>query len=138
MKRLVSFAASLLLIGSASLALAQDATPTAGNPTPGAAKMKIRNPKMKLIMDRFQMQEARIAAGLKNGKLTTLEANSLKDKLKDLRIEIKTDFQQNKQAGQRGLTDDQIQQINTELDANSAAIHDEKQAGAASATPTNP
>jgi hypothetical protein len=142
MKRLALFTASLLLIGSSGLALAQDATPTAGNtPAPGT---KIRNPKVKMIMDRFQKQESRIAMGVKNGKLTADEATALKDKLKAIHAEMKADFEQNKQAGQKGLTDDQIKQVNTELDANSTAIHDEKQgaavpaASSSASTPTNP
>ena len=139
MKRLVSFAASLLLIGSTGLALAQVTTPVAGDSTPGAEGTRIRNPKMKMIVDRIKLQEDRIAMGVKNAKLTADEAAALKAKLVSIRDEIKADFKLNRENGQKGITDDQIKQINTELDANSAAIHDEKQGAAAPAsTPANP
>ncbi len=148
-KRLVGFAASLLLISSTSLVLAQDATPAADTPvatasaaaTPAAADnhgKRVMSPEMKEIHDRIKLQEDRIAAGVKNTKLTSDEAAALTAKLKAIREEIRADFKQNKESGQKGLTDDQKTQINSELDANSAAIHDIKQDAAAASTPTNP
>jgi hypothetical protein len=139
MNRLVSFAASLLLIGSTGLALAQDATPTAGSPAPsGTPSMRVRNPKVKEIIDRIKLQRDRIAVGVKNGKLTADEATTLNEKLKSIGEEMRSDFKANKAAGQKGLTDDQIAQVNSELDANSTAIHDDKQDAAAPAASTTP
>ena len=136
MKRLASLAASLLMIVSTGLALAQVTTPVAGGPTPGEA-VRIRNPKIKIIIDRIRLQEDRIAMGVKNLKLTADEAAALRAKLVAVRNEIQSDFRANHESGQKGLTDDQLKQINTELDANSAAIHDDKQGADASAgTPT--
>ncbi len=138
MKRWMMLAVSLLLMGSTGLALAQDSTPAAGNTAPSETPhMRVRNPKVKLILDRMKLQRDRIEVGVKNGKLTADEAATLKAKLKEIGEEMRTDFQQNKAAGQKGLTDDQITQINRELDANSTAIHDDKQDAAAAAAPAN-
>jgi hypothetical protein len=148
MKRFVGFAASLMLIGSTSLVLAQDSTPAAtpDASTPAAATpapagnhgKRVMSPEMKEIHDRIKLQEDRIAAGVKNGKLTSDEAAALTAKLKSIREELRADFKQNKESGQKGLTDDQKAQINGELDANSAAIHDIKQDAAEASTPANP
>jgi hypothetical protein len=140
MKRLVWFAASLLMISTTSLALAQDATPAAGTPAPSENHgWKNASPAMKEIHDRIKLQQDRIAAGVQKGTLTADQASALKEKLKAIHEEIKADFEQNKQNGQKGLTDDQKTQIKSELDANSAAIKDEKQDSSAPAsTPANP
>jgi hypothetical protein len=140
MKCLVWFAASLLLISSTSLVLAQDATPVAATPAPSEHHdWKNASPEIKEIHDRIKLQEDRIAAGVKKGTLTADQASALNEKLKAIHEEIKADFKQNKESGQKGLTDDQKTQIKSELDANSAAIKDEKQDAAAPAsTPTNP
>jgi len=133
MRRLASLAASFLMIVPTGLALAQVTTPAAGGPTPGEA-VRIRNPQIKMIIDRIRLQEDRIALGVKNLKLTVDEAAALRAKLVAVRNEIQADFKTNHASGQRGLTEDQLKQINTELDANSAAIHDDKQGS--DATPT--
>src|SRR5665213_553742 len=137
MRHVALFAASLMLISSTSLILAQDTTtPVASTPAPSENPgNRVMSPAMKEIHDRIKLQEDRIAAGVKNGKLTSDEAAALTAKLKAIREEIKADFMQNKQSGQKGLTEDQKTQIKSELDANSTAIHDEKQGSAA--TPAN-
>ena len=141
MKRLVWFAASLMLVSSTSLVLAQDATPDAATPAPLENHgWKNASPEMKAIHDRVKLQEDRIAKGVQNKSLTGDEATALNAKLKDIREEIRADFKQNKENGQKGLTSGQITQINSELDANSTAIHDDKHdtSAPAASTPANP
>ncbi len=120
MKRLVSFAASLLLIGSTGLALAQDSTPVAASTTPTHAWKK--NPVMEKIHEQIKSQKALIAADLKNGKLTADTAAPLNDKLKSIEEEIRADFKENRESGTKGLTPDQLQAINDELAANNGVI----------------
>ncbi len=139
MNRLFSLAASLLLISCTGLALAQDTPPAAGNPAPSTTPtFRGRNPQVREISDRIKLQQDRIAAGVKNGKITADEATALNEKLKSIREELRADFKQNKESGQKGLTDQQVQQLKQELDANSSAIHDLKQDATAAATPANP
>jgi hypothetical protein len=150
MKRFALLAASLLF--TAGLALAQDTTTTPAasapdstapgtapapdtTPAPAEKGKRVMSPEMREIHDRIKLQEDRIAAGVKNGKLTADEAAALTAKLKSIREEIKSDWTQNKASGQKGLTGDQKAQIKSELEANSAAIKDDKQD--ATATPAN-
>jgi hypothetical protein len=113
MKPLFSFAASLLLIASTSLAFAQDAATT-----PGEHSHKGKNP----LFEKIKAQEVLIAADIKNGKLTTDTAAPLNSKLQSIKDEIKTDFTANKANGTRGLTEDQKTAIAKELEANGTGI----------------
>lgn len=123
MNRSFLFAAALLWMGSTGLALAQDATPVPGNRHHSG---RVQNPQVKAIMDRITLQKGRIDVGVKNGKLTADQASALNAALKSIYDEIHADFKQNREAGQKGLTEAQITQLNQELDANSTAIHDGK------------
>jgi hypothetical protein len=136
MKRVLFFAASWLFIGLTGLALAQDATPVAGHPA-GQSAMKWDNPRFAEIHQRMRNQRERIAAGLKSGKLTQDQAKTLENKVEAVRGQMRSDFQQNKQSGQKGLTDEQFQQLNQMLDDSSLAIFGDKH-GDSSATSTNP
>lgn len=136
MKGITSFAASLLFIGSTGLVLAQDATPVTGHPAAQSA-MKWDNPHFAEIHSRMRNQRERIAAGLKSGKLTQDQAKALEDKVEAVRGQMRSDFEQNKQSGQKGLTDGQFQQLNQMLDDSSQAIFGDKH-GDSSATPANP
>jgi hypothetical protein len=135
MKKFI-FLAAALFIGPSGLALAQDSTPVAGNPTPQAG-MKGEHPRFTEIHDRIMKQRARIEEGVKSGKLTSDQAQTLRDQVKAVGAQMRSDFQQNKQSGQKGLTDEQVQQLNQMLDESSKAIFGEKNEGAA-ATPTTP
>ncbi len=131
MKRIITFVALLLLIGSTGLAFAQNATPGA------QPSMKWDNPHFTEIHTRMKNQRERIAAGLKSGKLTQDEAKTLENKIEAVRIQMRSDFQQNKQSGQKGLTDEQFQQLNQLLDESSLAIFGDKH-GDTSTPSTNP
>jgi hypothetical protein len=128
------FLAATLFIGSA--ALAQDSTPVASNPTPQAG-MNGEHPRFTEIHNRIMKQRARIEEGVKSGKLTADEAKTLRDQVKAVGEQMRSDFEQNKQSGHKGLTDEQVQQLNQMLDESSQAIFGDKHEGAA-ATPTNP
>jgi hypothetical protein len=134
MKRLASFAVSVLFIGSTGLALAQDATPVTGTTAATSSPVtKGKHPHFDEIHGRMKEQRERIMAGVKSGKLTKDEAKSLMEKVKAVGEQMKSDFQQNKQNGQKGLTDEQVQQLNQMLDDNSKAIYGEKHDGDATA-----
>ncbi len=128
MKRFISFAA-LLLLSTTGLALAQNTTPVA------QPVMKWDNPRFTEIHTRMKNQRTRIAQGLKSGKLTQDEAKTLQNKIEAVRGQMRSDFQQNKQSGQKGLTDQQFQQLNQMLDDSSLAIFGDKHGDA---TPANP
>ncbi len=128
--------ASALFVAATGLALAQDAAPTAANPARQPV-MKGDHPRFTEIHDRMKEQRARIEAGVKSGKLTQDEAKALREKVKAVGEQMRSDFQQNKQSGQKGLTDGQVQQLNQMLDENSKAIFGEKHEDA-SVTPANP
>src|SRR5579863_3864087 len=133
MKRILPLAVSLVLMGS-SLAFAQDSTPVAENTSPAVAPgaqptAMGKHPRFDEIHGRIKEQRIRIAAGVKSGKITRAEAKVLLDKVKTVGDQMKADFQQNKQSGQKGLTDEQVQQLNQMLDDNSKAIYSEKHDG---------
>jgi hypothetical protein len=141
MKNLLSIAVSVLLMGS-GLAFAQDSTPVAGNTAPAVAPgtqpaAMGKHPRFDEIHGRIKEQRMRIAAGVKSGKLTKDEAKVLLDKVKTVADQMKSDFQQNKQSGQKGLTDEQVQQLNQMLDDNSKAIYGEKHEGDSAAPSTD-
>jgi hypothetical protein len=136
MKRIIFFAASLLFMGSTGLALAQDATPVSGHPA-AQPVMKWDNPHFIEIHSRMKNQRERIVAGLKSGKLTQDEAKTLENKVEAVRGQMRSDFEQNKQSGQKGLTDEQFQQLNQMLDDSSQAIFGDKHGDTAVAS-TNP
>lgn len=136
MKCLISFAASLLLIGSTGLALAQSATPVTSHPV-NQPVMKWDNPHFVEIHTRMKNQRERIVSGLKSGKLTQDQAKALENKVEAVRGQMRSDFEQNKQSGQKGLTDEQLQQLNQMLDESSLAIFGDKH-GDTAAAPANP
>jgi ABC-type transporter Mla subunit MlaD len=67
-------------------------------------------------------QQDGINVGLKNGSLTKGQAKDLSAKVKAVKDQVRSDFKQNRENGQKGLTDDQVQQLNKMLDENAAAI----------------
>ncbi len=129
MKRIIFFTASWLLISSTGLALAQDAAPT--------NQPARNNPHLAEIHTRIKNQRERIAAGLKSGKLTQDQAKTLKDKVEAAQGQMRTYFLQNRQSGQKGMTDEQFQKLNQMLDESSLAIFGDKH-GDASAEPASP
>ncbi len=142
MKNTLSIVVSLVLMGF-GLAFAQDSTPVAGNTAPGTQPAAMGNhPRFDEIHGRIKEQRERIMAGVKSGKLSKVEAKVLMGKVKAVGDQMKSDFQQNKQNGQKGLTDEQVQRLNQMLDDNSKAIYGEKHEGDSTApsatTPTNP
>jgi hypothetical protein len=72
---------------------------------------------------RLEKQRKRIMAGVKSGKLTKDEAKALHEKVKSIREELWADVKQNEK---KELTEEQYQQLNQELNANSTAIKDDK------------
>jgi len=133
MKRLVSFVVSLLLAGFTGLAFAQDNT-TAGTGSPAAsAAPAVPAHPGKVIAERIKNQYKRIREGVKSKKLTKDEAKDLKSKVDAVRDQLKSDASQDKQSGEKKITDDQYNQLKQMLDDNSKAIHDEKNDGATDA-----
>ncbi len=116
MKKIVSFAASLLFIGATGLAFAAETTAPAPKPV-------IHHPRIHEVHDRMKDQEARIKEGLKSGKLTPAQAKALRDVLKSVQAQMEADYKTN---GKRELTDDQKKQLNQMLDENSKTIYGEK------------
>ncbi|HTA75594.1 MAG TPA: hypothetical protein VK791_00385 [bacterium] len=115
MKSIAAFTASMILVGSTCIAMAQDATP-------GTGSKHTRNPAVEKIFKTIKTQKNQITADVTNGKLTADMANTINAKLKSIEDEIKADFKQNKKNGTRGLTDSQIETLNQELTANAANI----------------
>jgi hypothetical protein len=130
MDRFYAFICSALLMGSAGLALAQDATPVASPATAPVASpiaavqpgVKAGNhPRIAEVRERLQRQRGRITAAVKAGKLTKAEAKPLWEKVKSIRMEMLADI---KSDGKTELTEAQYKQLNDELNANSEAIKD--------------
>jgi hypothetical protein len=115
MKSIAAFTASMILVGSTCLAMAQEATPGSGHKHP-------RNPAVEKIFETIKTQKNQITADVNSGKLTSDLASTINAKLKSIEDEIKADFKQNKENGTRGLTDAQISTLNQELTANAANI----------------
>lgn len=126
MKRLLSIAASFLLIGFAGSVLAQDSNPPAGSATSASA---IPNKPIKVIQWRIKNQYKRIHRAAKANKITHAEAKELKSKLVSIHMQLKTDLTDNKKTGVKKLTDDQYNQLKQMLDDNSKAITDGKNDG---------
>ena len=126
MKYLVLLTASLLMLGSTGMALAQYDSLVAQTPSATIAPAFTGNPKVKEIVDRIKLQRARIDAAMADGKLLADPGAELKKKLLAIRLELQTDFSQNKKNGREGLTDDQIKQLNAELNENLTAIRKAK------------
>ena len=138
MKKILSLTSTLLFVGAAGIAFSQTnistpaaSTAPAADATPMKTMEKGDHPRIKAIWERVRNQNERIKAGVKNGKLTKEEAVTLHSKVKSIREEMQSDIQSN---GKRELTEDQFNQLNQELDANSTAIHDEKSEGTTSTT----
>jgi hypothetical protein len=136
MKRLLSFAVSLLLMGSTGLVLAQDAAPAttdspAANAPAAQGAKKGGHPRIKEVRARIQDQYKRVHEGIKAKKITKDEAKDLKAKIDAVRGQMKADIQQN---GKKELTEDQLNQLNQMLDDNSKAIYGEKHDGDAAAS----
>jgi polyhydroxyalkanoate synthesis regulator phasin len=137
MKHLGLFAVSLFWACSTGWALAQVSTPVSGNtPAVNAPAAMGKHPRFDEIHGRMKEQRERILEGVKTGKITKDEAKPLMEKVKAVGEQMKSDFQQNKQSGQKGLTDEQVQQLNQILDENSKAIYGEKHGG--NDTPADP
>jgi hypothetical protein len=127
MNRLVSFAASLLLLSSMGLAWAQDTATVAENATPAITPIFNEDkPHLKELVGQLKLQTDRVEAGVANGNITENEAAALRLKLKAMRDELRADVMQKHQNGLKLLPDDQIQRLKSELEANSMAIHDKK------------
>ncbi len=143
MKKILSLTSALLFAGAAGILLAQNDTSTpaaatapSAEATPMSPMGKGNHPMIKELHGRFEEQNMRIKAGVKNKKLTKDEAKALHAKVKSIREEMQSDIKAN---GDGKLTSDQSKQLNQELDDNSTAIHDQKAEGStdsgASATP---
>ena len=126
MKRLILFAASLLLMGSTGIVWAQYDTLSSSSATASSTPVSTANPQVRDIADRIKLQEARITAAMSNGKLLAGPAADLRKNLAVIRLELQTDIRQNRKNGQSGLTDGQIQQLNSELNANLTALRQDK------------
>lgn len=135
MKLLVLFVASLLLTGSTGMALAQYDTLAASSPTASSTPAFKSNPQVKEIADRIKLQEARITAAMSDGKLLAGPGEDLRKKLSAIRLELQVDIRQNRKNGQQGLTGDQIQQLNSELNANLTTLRQDKHDIASPANP---
>ena len=94
--------------------------------------VKGEHPRIREIHERLQRQRSRIAAALKTGKLTKEEAKPLWQKIKSIREELVADVKSNNKTE---LTDQQYQQLNSELNANSEAIKDGQSEGGSSSAP---
>ncbi len=133
MKRLVSVVVSVLLAGLTSLAFAQNTTAAGGTTATGASAASspsgIPEHPGKVIEWRIRNQYKRIHEGVKSKKLTPDEAKSLKASVDAVREQLKTDAAQDKQSGEKKITADQYSQLKQMLDANSTAIHDDKNDG---------
>jgi LAS superfamily LD-carboxypeptidase LdcB len=129
MKRLLSIAASFLLIGFVGSVLAQDSNPPAGSAPSTTSASAIPNKPIKVIQWRIKNQLKRIHLGVKAKKITHAEAKDLKTQVNTIRKQLKTDIAANKKAGVKKLTDDQYNQLKQMLDDNSKAITDGKNDG---------
>ncbi|GEM_PF-2723685 len=129
MKRLLSLVVSVLLAGFTGLAFAQDNT-TTGNNTPAASSAPaVPAHPGKVVAARIKNQYNRIRDGLRSKKLTKAEAKDLKAKVDAVRAQFKSDASQDKQGGEKKISDDQYNQLKQMLDDNSKAIHDDKNDG---------
>jgi hypothetical protein len=135
MKRLVLFVASLMLTGSTGMALAQYDTLAVSTPVASSTPAFKSNPQVKEIADRIKLQEARITAAMSDGKLLAGPGEDLRKKLSAIRLELQVDIRQNRKNGQQGLTGDQIQQLNSELNENLTALRQDKHDIASPANP---
>jgi hypothetical protein len=120
MKRSILLAVMALVLGIGSLASAQTTTtaPAGTHPHPRIAEVRAR----------AKEQMLRIHEGVKSGKLTKEQAESLIANLKAVKAQIEADFTTN---GKKELTDEQLAQLNQMLDANSKVIYTEKNPGGA-------
>jgi hypothetical protein len=83
------------------------------------------HPRIFEVKDRIKNQRSRIDAGLKDKTLTDDQAKGCRDVLKSVMTQMKADYKTN---GSKKLTEEQTAALNKLLDANSAILHEEKQA----------
>ncbi len=124
MKKLISLAVAVVILGLSGLALADTAAPAAGGSTVGTGSK--RTP---VIRHRMRRQKSRIKQGVKSGELTKDETKSLAADHKQIRDEVKD-------AKSDGtVTKDERKQIHKDLNGESKKIYelkhnDEKQPAA--------
>jgi hypothetical protein len=120
MKKLSMLVISAYLAGGTGLALAQAATP-------GLSAKEEAHPRIYEVKDRIKKQQKRIDQGLKAKTLTDDQAKACREVLKSVKTQMKADYKTN---GSKKLNEDQTAELNKLLDANSAALHEEKQEAA--------
>jgi hypothetical protein len=120
------FLIAALMAGSLGAAYAQTSTPAAGTQTPQMSAQEEQHPRVFEVKDRIADQRERIDNGLKDKTLTDDQAKACRDVVDSVETQMKADYQTN---GSEKLTADQTAALNKLLDANSAILHEEKQAG---------
>jgi hypothetical protein len=108
---------SVFLMGSTELALAQTAAPMAAH--------KVARARIFELKDRIKSQRERIVMGLQDGSLTPAQAQSCRDVLDVVAMQIHDEAKAN--GARKTMRHEKYEAYNTSLDVNSAFIHEQKQ-----------
>src|SRR5665213_159621 len=112
---------SLFAAGSMGLASAQDATPVVKH----VSEKKSAHLRIVQLRDRINNQSARIKQGLNDRTLAVADADACRAVLNTVQSEMKAEHEAN--GSKKIMSKDSYDAYNTSLDANSAAIHEDKQ-----------
>jgi hypothetical protein len=107
--------------GSMGLVSAQDATPVVKH----MSEKKPAHPRIVQLKDRIKNQIARIKQGLNAETLSVADANACRAVLNTVQSKMKDECKAN--GSKKIMSKDTYDAYNTSLDANSAAIHEDKQ-----------
>jgi hypothetical protein len=116
LKRLCLAVLAISLLTPATWVMAENP----GNPTGG--KFAVKHPRRNEVNKRVKNQRRRINQGLKNGSLTTQQAQQLRSNDNAIKAQEHADVK----ANGGSLTKPEQRQLNQEENANSKMIYDEK------------
>ncbi len=112
---------AVFAVGSLGFASAQDATPVVKH----VSEKKLAHPRIVQLKDRIRNQIARIKQGLNDGTLSVSDADACRAVLNTVQGKMKDECKAN--GSKKIMSKDTYDAYNTSLDANSAAIHEDKQ-----------
>lgn len=123
MKKITTVVASLLFMGATGLALSDTTKPA------------MPHPRIHEVHHRMRDINDRIKEGVKTGKMTKDQAETLRQQLKSIQQEMEADYKTN---GNRELTEDQKKQLNQELDGISKTVYGDKHDDGSTGAPGAP
>jgi hypothetical protein len=123
MMKFVLRVVALFAVGGMGFVSAQDAQPVAGSHP--MSVNKVAHLRIVKLKDRILSQREQIRKDLKANSLTTDQAQACREVLNKVEDQMKTEHKAN--GSKKTMSKDQYAAYNSSLDANSAAINEEKQ-----------